>query len=109
MIPRYYIYDTALAPEELKLKHPNAATYLTTNLFVTGSTNPAGVVDIANMGFNHPYVEGAVGITAAQLDEMIDGLLAPLPPATDEEVWLSKVQANYLYETRFKPAEAINP
>ena len=105
MIPMYYIYDTELAPEELKAKHPNAAQYQTITLFVTGSNSPTGVVDLASIPFNHPYDVDGVGITAAQLDGMVDSLLAPMPPATTDEVQISKVQANYLYETRFKPDE----
>ena len=104
MIPKYYIYDTALAPEELTAKYPNAATYATITLFVSGATEPSGVVDLANMGFNHPFDDEGEGITAQQLDAMVDSLLAPEPPATADEVQISKVQADYLYETRFKPA-----
>ena len=104
MIPKYYIYDTALAPEELTVKYPNAATYATITLFVSGATEPSGVVDLANMGFNHPFDDEGEGITAQQLDAMVDSLLAPEPPATADEVQISKVQADYLYETRFKPA-----
>jgi hypothetical protein len=105
MIPMYYIYDTLLAPEELKAKHPNAATYETITLFVTGSEYPTGVVDLASIPFNHPFEPDGVGITTAQLDGMVDSLLAPMPPATTDEVQISKVQARYLYETRFKPIE----
>jgi hypothetical protein len=105
MIPKYYIYDTALAPEELTAKYPQAATYATITLFVSGATEPSGVVDLANMGFNHPFDEDGEGLTAQQLDAMVDRLLAPEPPATADEVQISKVQADYLYETRFKPVE----
>ena len=104
-IPKYYIYDTLLAPDELKAKHPNAATYETITLFVTGSDNPAGVVELASIPFNYPFDVDGVGMTAAQLDGMVDSLLAPEPPATTDEVQISKVQANYLYETRFKPTD----
>ena len=108
MIPMYYIYDTLLAPEELKAKHPNAAVYSTITLFVTGAENPTGIVDLASIPFNHPFDPDGVGITAAQLDSMVDSLLSPIPPATTDEVQISKAQARYLYETRFKPAEEIN-
>jgi len=94
MIPMYYIYDTAHAPEELTAKHPNAAVYSTITLFVTGAAEPSAIVDIANME-----------LTNAELDAVVDGLLAPEPPPTDAEVQISKAQANYLYETRFKPEE----
>jgi len=102
-IPKYYIYDTAQAPEQLLGMYPHAATYDTITLFVSGANNPPAVVDIASLGFNHPYDDEGTGLTAAELDAMVDGLLAPEPPPTDSEVWISKAQASYLYETRFKP------
>ena len=102
-IPKYYIYDTAQAPEQLLGMYPHAATYDTITLFVSGANNPPAVVDIASLGFNHPYNEEGTGLTAEELDAMVDGLLAPEPPPTDSEVWISKAQASYLYETRFKP------
>ena len=106
-IPKYYIYDTALAPEQLLAMYPHAATYDTITLFVSGANNPPAVVDISSLGFNYPYDEEGTGLTAAELDAMVDGLLAPEPPPTDSEVWISKAQASYLYETRFKPETGI--
>jgi len=107
MIPMYYIYDTANAPEELTAKHPNAATYESITLFVTGATETSSVIKIVDMGFNHPFDEENTGLTAAQLDAMVDNLLSPDTIQTGAEVQISKVQANYLYETRFKPIEVI--
>ena len=102
-IPKYYIYDTAQAPEQLLGMYPHAATYDTITLFVSGANNPPAVVDISSLGFKYPYDDEGTGLTAAELDAMVDGLLAPEPPPTDSEVWISKAQASYLYETRFKP------
>ena len=102
-IPKYYIYDTAQAPEQLLGMYPHAAAYDTITLFVSGANNPPAVVDISSLGFNYPYDDEGTGLTAAELDAMVDGLLAPEPPPTDSEVWISKAQASYLYETRFKP------
>ena len=99
----YYIYDTAQAPAELTTKHPHAAQYASITLFVSGAAEPLGVVDIASMGFSE--VEGE-GLTKAQLDTMVDSLVAPEPPPTGAEVQISKAQANYLYETRFKPIDS---
>jgi hypothetical protein len=104
-IPLYYVYDTALAPEELKTKHPHAATYETITLFVTGASSTTGIVNLASMGFNHPFTEDATGLTVDHLNAIVNRLLDPIPPATTDEVQISKVQANYLYETRFKPTE----
>jgi hypothetical protein len=98
----YAIYHTPFAPEELTALHPYAATYDTVTLFVTGAKNPLGIVDL-KLPFNHPYVEGGAGITAEQLDCIVDRLLAPEPPPTSDEVQLSIPMADYLYETRFKP------
>ena len=97
-IPKYYIYDTALAPEQLLAMYPHAATYDTITLFVSGANNPAGV-DIASLGFNYPYDDEGTGLTAEELDAMVDALLAPEPPPTADEVQISKAQASYLYET----------
>ena len=102
-IPKYYIYDTALAPEQLLAMYPHAATYETITLFVSGANNPPAVVDIASLGFNYPYDDEGTGLTAAELDVMVNALLAPEPPPTADEVQISKAQADYLYETRFKP------
>ena len=102
-IPKYYVYDTALAPEQLLAMYPHAATYETITLFVSGANNPHAVVDIASLGFNYPYDEADTGLTAAELDVMVDALLAPEPPPTGAEVWISKAQGDYLYDTRFKP------
>ena len=102
-IPKYYIYDTALAPEQLLAMYPHAATYDTITLFVSGANNPPAVVDIASLGFNYPYDDEGTGLTAAELDVMVNALLAPEPPPTADEVQISKAQADYLYETRFKP------
>jgi hypothetical protein len=102
-IPKYYIYDTALAPEQLLAMYPHAATYDTITLFVSGANNPPTVNDIASLGFNYPYDDEGTGLTAGELDVMVDALLAPEPPPTGAEVWISKAQADYLYDTRFKP------
>ena len=107
-IPKYYVYDTAQAPEELTALHPFAAVYSTITLFVGGASNPPAVLDLASLGFNYPYDEFVIGLTAEQLDAMVDSLLSPMPPPSDSEVWISKVQADYLYETRFKPAPALD-
>ena len=112
---KYYVYDTAQAPEALVAKHPNAAVYGTITLFVTsheeltGVPQEAGVVDLAAMGLNHPYDVEGEGLTAAEFDVVVDGLFAPEPPPTAAEVQLSAAQANYIYDTRFKPAEEIEP
>jgi hypothetical protein len=100
--PKYYIYDTAHAPAELTKLHPFAATYSTITLFVTGAANPPAIVNIAAQGFNHPYDPDETGLTAAELNARVDELLAQ-SPASSSEVWISKVQADYLYDTRFGP------
>ena len=101
----YYVYHTPYAPAELTNLHPFAAKYLTITLFVTGAVNPPSVVDLASLGFNYPFVGGAEGLAAAELDAMIDSLFNPLPPPTAAEVRIRQDQADYLYETRFKPTD----
>jgi hypothetical protein len=100
----YAIYHTPFAPEELTALHPYAATYDTVTLFVTSAVNLPAIVDL-KIPFNYPYVEGGPGITAEQLDAIVDRLLAPEPPPTRAEVQISIPMADYLYETRFKPIE----
>ena len=106
---KYYVYDTAQAPEALVAKHPNAAVYGSITLFVTSIEQLTGVspeldiVDLASMGLNHPYDVESEGLTAAQFDVVVDGLFAPDPPPSAAEVHISQAQANYIYETRFKP------
>ena len=70
---------------------------------MTGAANPPSVVNLASLGFNHPFVEGAEGLTAEQLDSMVDSLFDPVPPPTAAEVRIRQDQADYIYETRFKP------
>ena len=112
---KYYVYDTAQAPEALIAKHPNAAVYGSITLFVTSYEELTGVppemdiVDLAAMGLNHPYDVDGEGLTAAQFDVVVDGLFAPDPPPTAAEVHLSAAQANYIYDTRFKPADEVEP
>ncbi len=106
-IEYYAIYHTPFAPQELKDKHAFAPEYASITLFVTGATNPPGIVDLKSMPFNHPYVEGNLGLTALQLDGIVDRLFAPEPPPTPDEVQISLPMADYLYETRFKPEFTI--
>ena len=105
----YYVYHTPYAPSELTALHPYAATYLTITLFVTGAANPPSVVDLASLGFNHPFVEGVEGLTAEQLDAMVNSLFDPVPPPTAAEVRIRQDQADYIYETRFKPTNTEGP
>jgi hypothetical protein len=105
--PKYFVYDTNHAPEELKNLHKYAAVYGTITLFITGATEPSGIVDLASMGFNYPFDAENTGLTAEQLDAMVDELLADTPPPTSDEVWISKAQANYIRKTRFPDTEEI--
>ncbi len=103
----YAIYHTPFAPAELTTLYPYAATYSTVTLFVSGAKNPTGIVDL-KLPFNNPYIEGAPGITAEQLDAKVNSLLAPEPPPTSDEVQISIPMADYLYETRFKPKTELD-
>jgi hypothetical protein len=100
----YYLYHTLFLPEEKKADHPHAARYGDVVLLVTGAENPTGIVDL-KIPFNHPYVEGGAGITAVQLEGIIDRMLSPETPFTADEVQINKEMIFYLYETRFKPID----
>lgn len=102
-IALYHMHFTSLAPEELIFLYPHQAQYGSLSLFITGSKNPSNVVDWASMGFNHPYNPEGVGITSEQLDTLFEDLVSPEQPPIPDEVRVSKVQFNYIYETRFKP------
>ena len=97
------VYYLPLAPQELIDMHPFHAIHGNLALFVTSAKNPPGVVDLKSMPFNHPYVDGNPGITAAQLDGIVDGLLSDKTPFTSDEVQIGLKMSDYIYETRFKP------
>ena len=103
----YTVYNKDLAPSELLVRYPLAATYAGGSVYLFADTleeltgSPAlSIVDIASLGFNYPYDGGEQGLTEAQLNSMVDSLLAD--SHTGSEVQLSKKQGRYLYETRFK-------
>jgi hypothetical protein len=75
-------------------------------LFVTGADDPASIIDLASMGFNHPFDAKNTGLTTEQLNAIVDNLLSPSTVSTGAEVQISKAQANYLYDARFKPIES---
>lgn len=104
----YTIYNKALAPAALLTRYPKAATYADDAVYLFADTlgdltgTPAeSIIDMAALGFNYPYVEGGNGLTEAELNAMVDSLLADTH--TGSEVQISKAQGRYLYETRFKP------
>ena len=103
----YTIYAVQNCPTEMLTKYPTPATYAEGKLYLFGENlqevagiEPAEIVDIEAMGFNHPYVEGEAGLTAAELDAHVDRLLGILG---EGEVSLSNSQGRHLYDTRFKP------
>jgi hypothetical protein len=69
---------------------------------VTGR-DPSGIYDL-KIPFNHPYIEGRQGATAAQLDDIVNSLLLPDPPPTADEVQIAIPMCDYIYNTRFKRA-----
>tara|TARA_R110000851_G_scaffold295998_1_gene451010 strand:- start:165 stop:488 length:324 start_codon:yes stop_codon:yes gene_type:complete len=102
IIPSYYVHYTDLAPAELTELYPTPAKYGRFSLFITGEENPASVVDIASMGFNYPFTNTGSGLTAAQLDTIIDTALDKDTPSTADQYKISKVQVNYLHKSRVK-------
>ena len=110
----YTIYNKDLAPQALLTRYPKAATYADGAVYLFGDTlesltgTPAiSIIDMAALGFNHPYVEGNPGLTEAELNAMVDSLLADTH--TGSEVQMSKAQGRYLYDTRFKPVPTPDP
>ena len=105
----YTIYNKALAPQALLTRYPRAITYADDSVYLFADSlqeltgTPAEhVIDMKELGFNYPFVEGADGLTESELNSMVDSLLSSTH--TGSEVQLSKTQGRYLYETRFKPA-----
>jgi hypothetical protein len=106
MTSKYYIYHVDHAPIELLNKFPNAARYASIILFVEGmeivtGVAPTGVVNLADIPFNHPFDSEGQGVTAIQFDAMVDSLLSTDTPFTNDEVQISKTQTEYIYRTRF--------
>ena len=54
-----------------------------------------------------PYAEGETGLTEAELNAMVDNLLADTH--TGSEVQMSHAQGRYLYDTRFRPEPTPEP
>ena len=107
--PKHYIYHIDFAPPALLARFPFAARYGNLILFVEGveivtGIAPAIVVDLASIPLSDTNGQG---ITYAQFDVMVDSLMSTDTPFTAAEVQIGKVQTNYVYETRFKPAEVI--
>jgi len=103
-------YRVGQEPEALLNKHNKAPVYDGIRLFCETleqvTNQPAEIIqDIGAMGFNHPYSVGGEGLKVAQLDEMVDNLIAG--PETSTEYQLSMAQVNYLYNTRFKKEDEM--
>ena len=110
----YTIYNKNSAPQALLTRYPKAAMYADGTVYLFGDTlesltgTPAPVIiDIAAMGFNYPYAEGAEGMTELELNTMVDSLLAD--KVTGSEVQMSHAQGRYLYDTRFRPEPTPEP
>ena len=102
------VYYLPFASQELKDDHPFFAIHGNLALFVTSAKNPSGIVDLKTMPFNHPYIHGNPGLTAAQLDGIVDGLLSDKTPFTSDEVQIGLKMSDYIYETRFKPSPELD-
>ena len=116
----YCIYTAGFEPESFQSRYPNRAVYLADeatgyagvycygdSLLTLTGTAADNIADIAVLGFNHPFDAEGEGLTAEQLDGMMDGLLAGVP--TSVEVQLSRAQGKYLYATRFIPTVLDEP
>jgi hypothetical protein len=110
----YTIYNKDLAPQALLTRYPKAAMYADGTVYLFGDTlesltgTPAtSIIDMAALGFNYPYSAEGEGLTEAELNAMVDSLLADTH--TGSEVQMSHAQGRYLYDTRFKPEPSPEP
>tara|TARA_B110000240_G_scaffold164177_1_gene184434 strand:- start:413 stop:751 length:339 start_codon:yes stop_codon:yes gene_type:complete len=112
MISIYYVYNRKHSPKALLNKYPRHAIYGTMDLFVQGleivtGVQPITVIDLVSQGFNHPFNPDVEGLTASELDKIVDELLSTNHTSTDSEVQITASMSKYIYETRFKPLEEI--
>tara|TARA_R110000851_G_scaffold227346_1_gene380203 strand:- start:288 stop:674 length:387 start_codon:yes stop_codon:yes gene_type:complete len=108
MRPTHYIYYSHLVPIILADAFPYAAVYpigregKTITLFIKGmkritGIEPTEVIDIGAMSLNFSNDSEVEGLTEAQLNEVVDALLAV---DTAAEMQFSKVQTSYIFNTR---------
>ena len=110
-IPKYYIYHKDWVPFPVSNKHKWPARYGDFNLYVESLEIITGVPaenieDLSLAGLNHPFVADEPGVTGPQLDDLIMGYMHPSAVQIGAEGHIQKLQAHYLYKTRFKPIES---
>jgi hypothetical protein len=104
----YYMYHKDWVPELVALRHKHPAVYGDFRLFVSGIERetgiaPTNVIDVASLGFNHPYEAGVVGITGAELVAMFEAIAAPSYVRTGAEGQILESQGKYIREMLFPP------
>tara|TARA_R110002126_G_scaffold34517_3_gene106809 strand:+ start:2504 stop:2848 length:345 start_codon:yes stop_codon:yes gene_type:complete len=106
----YYIYHKDHVPEQVANRHKYHAIYGDFYLFISGIERetgipPENVLDVASMGFNHPYDPEGEGLTGEQLLALFANLASPDYVQTGAEGHLLEPQGKYIQEMLFPPAE----
>ena len=104
----YFVYHKNWVPEQVAARHKYRAVYGDFYLFISGIERETGiapdnVLDVAGMGFNHPYDAEAEGLTGEQLLALFAGISAPSYVQTGAEGQLLEAQGKYIREMLFPP------
>jgi hypothetical protein len=104
----YFVYHKDWVPESVANRHQNNAVYGDFHLFVSGieietGIAPTNVLDVAGMGFNHPYNPEGIGLTGDELIALFTHISSPDYVQTGAEGQVSKAQGRYIRDTLFPP------
>jgi hypothetical protein len=104
----YFVYHKDWVPESVAARHQYPAIYGDFRLFVSGieretGISPTNVMDVAGMGFNHPYNPDAAGLTGDELIALFTHISSPDYVQTGAEGQLSEAQGRYIRDTLFPP------
>ena len=104
----YYVYHKDWVPEPVDIRHKFGATYGVWRLYVSGIERetgipPTNVMDVAAMGFNHPYDPEGTGLTGEQLLGLFARISVPDYVQTGAEGHLSTAQGKYIQKILFPP------
>ncbi len=108
----YYCYAIDMTPECITSRFPKGAQYFDKLVLVgenveklTGEPHPT-IVDLSGLDAVIPSESTEEApVTHEQLDASIDALMTLIgtPEAIESEIWMSKPQGRYIYDTRVLP------
>ena len=106
----YYVYHKKWVPELVAARHEYPAVYGDLRLFVSGIERETGIppdnlIDVAAMGFNHPYDAESTGLTAEQLLALFASISDPNYVHTGAEGQLLTPQGKYIQKILFPPTD----